>query len=87
MMHNTFVFPILGYFLEHRLKITSVNWEKIILFTMIMVSLILLSAYATYVRAFEEGQLSEKNSQSFFSCFNIVYATFVFLVVKKAVSI
>lgn len=78
---NIVVLPLLGYYLEHRAKITS-GFKQLGLLWMVNICCIILCCYATYVKGMQSGGFSEDNSQTFFSTLSFVNCITIYLTIK-----
>lgn len=78
---DIFIYPILGYYLEHKVDIkTAKKW--IVPFWVINIVTIGLTCLITYYKIKVTGECSENKSQTFFGCFSMINVTTIYLSVK-----
>ena len=75
-------FPMLGYFLEHRITNLERKGKIIVLLWVINFITICLCCYLTYIRAADLGEITEQNSKKFHSVLSSVNTATIFLSIK-----
>lgn len=78
---NIFIYPLIGYFLQHRAK-DYWNMKKILLLWSANILTILLSCYLTYLRAKITGICDEDNSQTFHNTFILINCITIFVTLQ-----
>ncbi len=79
---NIFIFPLCGYFLEHRIKEKWTS-KRLLLLWLINVVTILISCAMTYYKIKITGLCDEGNSQTFFSSFVIFNSSAVYVTCQQ----
>lgn len=82
MSTQIFLYPLLGYFLQHRIRKTFWTGRCICGLWIINLATIIVSCYMTYYRAVIMGELNEGVSQSFHNTFVIINTISVFALCK-----
>lgn len=78
---DIFIYPILGYYLEHKVDIRKMK-KWIIPLWLINIITIILTCLMTYYKIKLTGECSESKSQTFFSCFSMINVATVYISVK-----
>lgn len=80
---NAIVYPLIGYYVEHRLDVKRMKKRTLAGLWAIDILMILLCAYATYVKGLAEGEFTEARSQMFFNTFVFFNAFVIYVTVKR----
>ena len=81
---DIFIYPILGYFLEHKIEIqTAKRW--IVPLWIINILSIVLTCVLTNYKVKITGECSESKSQTFFSCFSMINVATTYMTIKYAI--
>lgn len=75
----TFLYPCIGYFLQHRLKITK---KKIIFSWMINILILIAVCIMTYNKGINLGSFKSSNCQSFYGCTFLTNTISIFITIR-----
>lgn len=78
---NIVVLPMIGYFVENRIKIETVK-KFLAPLWLLNIICIGLCCYTTYIKGLNTGTFSEKDSQTFFSTFTFINSMTIYLTIK-----
>lgn len=78
---DIFVYPILGYFIEHKID-NEKSKQWILPLWVINVTAILVSCLMTYYQIRVTGVCEENKSQTFFSCFTLVNVATIYISIR-----
>lgn len=78
---DIFIYPILGYFLEHKMEIEKTR-KWIVLLWLVNILTIVVTCLMTYYKIKVTGVCDENKSQTFYSCFAMVNVTTIYISAK-----
>ncbi len=84
LLANIVLFPCIGYYLEHHIKVTGRSVAGIWAFNLF---LLVLTCAVTYYKQSLEGVVSSSQSQTFHNCYVLVNAVSIYMLIKYLASI
>lgn len=79
---NIVIYPLLGYFLQHRIHNLEKRGNLILSLWIVNIIAIMICCYMTYLKAINTGVCTEGQSQTFHNSLVIVNTTTIFLTTK-----